>query len=81
MSQKDYSVERVLQLVRASFNEQMGDLSSKVFSNVSGENWKPSMIPALSSPRHTTTVRVKNICTNKPQEICRKLPTKGSSIY
>jgi|NGEPerStandDraft_6_1074524.scaffolds.fasta_scaffold72116_1 hypothetical protein len=31
MSQKDYSVERVLQLVRASFNEQMGDLSSKVF--------------------------------------------------
>ena len=31
MSQKDYSVERVLQLVRASFNEQMGDFSSKVF--------------------------------------------------
>lgn len=31
MSQTSYSVERVLQLVRSSFNEQMGDLSCKVF--------------------------------------------------
>jgi len=31
MGGTNYSVERVLQLVRASFNEQMGDLSCKVF--------------------------------------------------
>ena len=31
MSQSNYSVERVLQLVRASFNEQMGELSYQVF--------------------------------------------------
>jgi hypothetical protein len=31
MSQTNYSVEQVLQLVRASFNEQMGDLSCEVF--------------------------------------------------
>jgi hypothetical protein len=31
MDGTNYTVERVLQLVRASFNEQMGDLSSKVF--------------------------------------------------
>lgn len=31
MNQTNYSVERVLQLVRASFNEQMGDLSCGVF--------------------------------------------------
>jgi hypothetical protein len=31
MEHTNYNVERVLQLVRASFNEQMGDLSCKVF--------------------------------------------------
>jgi len=31
MDRTNYSVERVLQLVRASFNEQMGELSCKVF--------------------------------------------------
>jgi hypothetical protein len=31
MDRTNYTVERVLQLVRASFNEQMGDLSPKVF--------------------------------------------------
>jgi hypothetical protein len=31
MDRTNYSVERVLQLVRASFNEQLGDLSCKVF--------------------------------------------------
>lgn len=31
LDRASYSVERVLQLVRASFNEQMGDLSCKVF--------------------------------------------------
>ena len=31
MDRTNYTVERVLQLIRASFNEQMGDLSAKVF--------------------------------------------------
>lgn len=31
MDEANYTVERVLQLIRASFNEQMGDLSAKVF--------------------------------------------------
>lgn len=31
MDPTNYTVEQVLQLVRASFNEQMGDLSRKVF--------------------------------------------------
>src|ERR1700683_1761544 len=31
MSQTNYSVERILQLVRASFNEQMGELSYQGF--------------------------------------------------
>ncbi|HUZ93785.1 MAG TPA: hypothetical protein VMU57_02630 [Edaphobacter sp.] len=31
MSQANYSVERILQLVRASFKKQMGDLSCKIF--------------------------------------------------
>lgn len=56
MDRTNYTVERVLQLVRASFNEQMGELSSKIFfqrlwAKLEGVN-DPGVVKPLPHQHH-----------------------------
>ena len=82
MSQKDYSVERVLQLVRASFNEQMGDLSSKIFFQRLWRKLEAINDPGVIKPSpHHYHPGQEYLYEQAPGDLQEKLPTKGSSIY
>ena len=81
MSETNYNVERILQLVRASFNEQMGDLSYQVFLQRLWRKLEVLNDPGVIKPLPNQGTRIDHTCTIKPPSIYKRLPLRDSSIF
>ena len=79
MDRISYSVERVLQLVRTSFNESLGELSQKVFFQRLWSKLDSLNDPGVVKPS-TTPVPDGTISVIRLRTIYRQLPMRDSSI-